>query len=123
MTVDAHTLLPERIQWRERRADGNVETAAVIDIREAGTVARDQAPEDAFLLALPRKTVVTQLAAPGRPVRLVGTRRLILADARAFFPGALLWLCPVGAGYPPGAITLNCRFNARAWQCGCAFGR
>ena len=41
VTVDARTLLPERIEWRERRPGGRVQTAAVIDIRDAG-VARDQ---------------------------------------------------------------------------------
>lgn len=110
VTVDARTLLPERIEWRERRAGGRVQTAAVIDIREAGTVARDQVPQDAFLLALPARTVVTQLAAPGRPVRLLSTRRLTLAEARALFP-PLYWLGPHAEGHPLGAITLF-RYNA-----------
>ena len=92
----------------------------MIDIRDAGAVARDQAPEDAFLLTLPPKTVVTQLAAPGRPVRLLGTRRLTLAGARALSP-ALYWLGPRAGGHPLGAITLY-RYNA-GWRCGCATAR
>jgi hypothetical protein len=110
VTVDARTLLPERIEWRERRPGGRVQTAAVIDIRDAGAVARDQVPQDAFLLALPAKTAVTQLAAPGRPVRLLGTRRLTLSEARVLSP-PLDWLGPRAAGHPLGAITLF-RYNA-----------
>jgi hypothetical protein len=110
VTVDARTLLPERIEWRERRQGGHVQTAAVIDIRDAGAVAREQAPDGAFLLTLPPKTVVTQLAAPGRPVRLLGTRRLTLSEARALSP-PLYWLGPRAAGHPLGAITLY-RYNA-----------
>jgi hypothetical protein len=110
VTVDARTLLPERIEWRERRPGGRVQTAAVIDIREVGAVARDQAPDDAFLLTLPPGTAVTQLAAPGRPVRLLGTRRLTLADAHVLSP-PLYWLGPRAAGRPLGAITLY-RYNA-----------
>jgi hypothetical protein len=110
VTVDARTLLPERIKWRERRPGGHVRTAAVIDVREVGAVARGQEPEDAFLLTLPPRTVVTQLAAPGRPVRLLGTLRLTLAEARALSP-RLDWLGPRAAGHPLGAITLY-RYNA-----------
>jgi hypothetical protein len=108
--VDARTLLPERIEWRERRPGGRVQTAAVIAIRDAGVVARDQTAEYAFLLTLPPKTVVTQLAAPGRPVRLLGTRRLTLAGARALSP-ALYWLGLRAGGHRLGAITLY-RYNA-----------
>jgi hypothetical protein len=110
VTVDARTLLPERIEWRERRPGGRTQTGAVIDIRDAGVVARDQTAEDAFLLTLPPKTVVTQLAAPGRPVRLLGTRRLTLREARAFTP-PLYWLGPHAGGHRLGAITLY-RYNA-----------
>ncbi|MEP6641536.1 MAG: hypothetical protein ABJB93_06465, partial [Gaiellales bacterium] len=110
VTVDARTLLPERIEWRERRPGDHLHTAAVIDIRDAGAVARDQVSPDEFLLTLPPKTVVTQLAAPGRPVRLLGTRRLRLSEARAFSP-PLYWLGPRAAGHPLGAITLY-RYNA-----------
>jgi hypothetical protein len=110
VTVDARTLLPERIEWRERAPGGRLETAAVIDIRDAGVVARDQTAEDAFLLTLPPRTVVTQLAAPGRPVRLLGTRRLTLAEARTLSP-PLYWLGPRAGGRPLGAITFY-RYNA-----------
>jgi hypothetical protein len=110
VTVDVRTLLPVRIEWRERAPGGGERTAAVIDIRDAGVVARAQAPEDAFLLTLPPRTVVTQLAAPGRPVRLLGTRRLTLPQARALSP-PLYWLGPLAAGHPLDAITLY-RYNA-----------
>jgi hypothetical protein len=110
VTVDAHTLLPERIQWREHRPGGRVETAAVVDIRDVGEVARDQAPQAAFALTLPRKTIVTQLAAPGRPVRLVGSRPLTLPQARALSP-PLYWLGPRAGSHPLGPITLY-RYNA-----------
>ena len=110
VTVDARTLLPERIEWRERRPGGHVRTAAVIGIRDVGADTRDQAPDDAFLLTLPPKTVVTQLAAPGRPVRLLGTSRLTLSETRALSP-PVYWLGPRAAGHPLGAITLY-RYNA-----------
>lgn len=110
VTVDARTLLPERIEWREQRPGGRSQTAVVIDIRDIGAVARDQAPLDAFMLTMPRRTRMTQLAAPGRPVRLVGTRRLTLREARAFTP-ALDWLGPRAGGHSLDAIRLF-RYNA-----------
>ena len=121
VTVDARTLLPERIEWRERRPGGRVQTAAVIDIRDVGAVARDQAPQDAFLLTLPRGRVVTQLAAPGRPVRLLGTRRLTLRRGAGALPAALL------ARPARRAATRSARSRSTAttpaWRCGCATAR
>jgi hypothetical protein len=110
VTLDARTLLPERIEWRVQRGSGPVRTAAVIDIRRVTVVARDLAPANAFVLPLAPGTAMTQLAAPGRPVRLVATRQLSLAEARALRPG-IDWLGPRFAGHRVGAITLY-RYNA-----------
>ncbi len=109
VTVDARTLLPERIEWRVRGPHGPARTAAVIDIEHVAAVARDLAPQDAFTLPLAPGTTVTQLAAPGRPVRLVSTRRLTLAQARALRP-QIDWLGPRLRGRRLDAITLY-RYN------------
>ena len=52
VTVDARTLLPERIVWQ---ASGG-RTIAAIDIRSVTVLRRDLAPSDAFSLALPPRT-------------------------------------------------------------------
>ncbi|HEX5251420.1 MAG TPA: hypothetical protein VFW14_17290 [Gaiellales bacterium] len=105
VTVDAHTLLPERIEWRVRRPGGRPHAAAVIDITKALVTPRELAPQDAFGVVLPPGTAVTELRAPGRPLRLTGTRRLTLAQARAVRP-AVDWLGPRFAGHRLGAIEL-----------------
>ena len=105
VTVDAHTLLPERIEWRVRRPGGRPRAAAVIDIRKALVTPRELAPQDAFGVVLPPGTAVTELQSPGRPVRLTGVRRLTLAQARALRP-AVDWLGPRFAGHRLGAIEL-----------------
>lgn len=110
VTVDARTLLPERIAWRVREPSGPERTAAVIDIANVTVVARDMAPDTAFTLPLAPGTTVTQLAAPGRPVRLIATRPLTLAEARALRP-RIDWLGPRFAGHAPDAITLF-RYNS-----------
>jgi hypothetical protein len=110
VTVDARTLLPERIEWREQPVGGPARTAAVIDILHVRVVARGLEPGDAFTLALPPGTAITQLAAAGRPVRLLETRPLTRAEARAFRP-RLDWLGPRYSGLTLDAITLY-RYNA-----------
>jgi len=105
VTVDARTLLPERIVWRVRRPGGRSQAAAAIDIRDVRVTPRGLAPHDAFALALPRGTAVTELQARGRPLRLGGARRLTLAQARALRP-AIDWLGPRFAGHRLGAIEL-----------------
>jgi hypothetical protein len=105
VTVDAHTLLPERIEWRVRRPGERPRAAAVIDIQKALVTPRELAPQDAFGVVLPPGTAVTELQSQGRPVRLAGIRRLTLAQARALRP-ALDWLGPRFAGHRLGAIEL-----------------
>src|SRR5207248_246092 len=78
VTVDAHTLLPERIEWRVRRPGGRAYAAAVIDVTKAVVTPRRLAPQNAFGVVLPPGTAVTELAAQGRPLRLTGRRRLSL---------------------------------------------
>ena len=101
VTVDARSLLPERIEWRLRGTDGRARTVAVIDVEHVTAVPRDFAPQDAFTLPLAPGTAVTQLAAPGRPVRLVSTRTLNLAQARALRP-RIDWLGPRFRGHRLG---------------------
>ncbi len=105
VTVDARTLLPERIEWRVRRPGGHAQTAAMIDIREARVTPRELAPQAAFGLTLPPGTAVTELQASGRPLHLTGVRRLTVAQARAVRP-AVDWLGPRFAGHRLGAIEL-----------------
>src|SRR5207247_216205 len=89
--IDAASYRPLRIEWRERAPGGQERTAAVISIREATAVAADSIDPTVLDLELPAGTRVTQLAAPGTAVRLLGTRRLTLAQARALRPVAW-WL-------------------------------
>jgi hypothetical protein len=105
VTVDARTLLPERIEWRVRRPGGRPQAAAVIDIREVRVTARALAPQGAFSVILPPGTAVTELQARGRPVRLSGVRRLTVARARALRP-AIDWLGPSFGGHRLDAIEL-----------------
>jgi hypothetical protein len=56
-------------------------------------------------LALPRGTRITQLAAPGVPVRLLSSRPISLAAARALTPRPW-WLGRSYRGNPIGSITL-----------------
>jgi hypothetical protein len=105
VTVEAHSLLPERIEWRVRRPGRRPQAAAVIDITKAVVTPRELAPRDAFGVILPPGTAVTELQAQGRPLRLTGTRRLTLAQARALRP-AVDWLGPRFAGHRVGAIEL-----------------
>jgi hypothetical protein len=110
VTVDARSLLPKRIEWRVHGPRSRARTVAVIDVEHVAAVPRDFAPQDAFALPLAPGTAVTQLAAPGRPVRLVSTRPLTVAQARALRP-RIDWLGPRFRAHRLGAITLY-RYNA-----------
>jgi hypothetical protein len=105
VTVDARTLLPRRIEWRVRRPGGRPRIEAIIDIREVRVTPRDEVPDDAFAIAMPPHTAITELQAKGRPVRLTGVRRLTLARARALRP-AIEWLGPRFGGHRLEAIEL-----------------
>ncbi len=100
VTLDARTLLPERIVWQA----GGRRTIAAIDIRSVMVLRRDLAPSDAFSLALPPRTAITQLAASGQPVRLLATSRISIARARSLRP-APDWLGPHDGRFPLGPIT------------------
>jgi hypothetical protein len=103
VTLDARTLLPERIEWR---AGGPVtRTIAVIDVSAVTVLGRDLAPADAFTLALPHGTKITEVAASGQPVRLVSAARVSVARARALMPG-LLWLGRTDRRFPLRSVTL-----------------
>ncbi len=104
VTVDARTLLPERIVWRSTGASGGARTIAVIDV-SVTVMGRDLAPLDAFILPLPPGTATRQLAPSGRPVRLVSVSRITLARARAMRPG-LLWLGARDGRLPLASIAL-----------------
>jgi hypothetical protein len=110
VTIDARTLLPERIAWRATGASGQTRTMAVITVGAVTVLGRDLAPSDAFTLPLPRGTAVTQLAPSGRPVRLVSVSRITVAQARAVRP-TLLWLGRRDRRFPLTAIT-RYRYNA-----------
>jgi len=105
VTVDAGTLLPERIEWRVRRPGGRPQAEAFVNIREARVTPRELVPQDAFTVDLPPRTVVTELEAKGRPVRLRGVRRLTLAQARSLRP-AIDWLGPRFGGHRLGPLEL-----------------
>ena len=105
VTVDARTLLPERIEWRVRRRGRRPQAAAVIDITKALVTPRELAPQDAFGVVLPPGTAVTELRATGRPVAISGVRRLTLSQALGVRP-AIDWLGPVFAHHRLGAIEL-----------------
>jgi hypothetical protein len=105
VTVDARTLLPERIEWRVRGPGGRSRIESVIEVREVRVTPRADVPDDAFAIALPPHTAITELGGRGRPVRLLGIRRIGLARARALRP-ALEWLGPRFGGHRLGAIEL-----------------
>jgi hypothetical protein len=105
VTVDARTLLPERIEWRVRRPGGRPRIESVIDIREVRVTPRTEVPEGTFTIALPPHTRIAELQGRGRTVRLLGVRRIDLARARALRP-AIEWLGRRFEGHRLGAIEL-----------------
>jgi hypothetical protein len=85
-TIDAKTYLPRRIEWREVAAGGHAHTFAEIVIRDVTRQQVDTVAPGLLDLELPAGTKTTQLAPPGIPVRLIGRKRLTLAEARALEP-------------------------------------
>ncbi|HYX83655.1 MAG TPA: hypothetical protein VE777_01675 [Gaiellales bacterium] len=91
VSIDAETYLPVRIAWREQVPGGRSRIAAEIDVRQITVLRPEDVSPDTFGLEIPPGTHITQLAASGAPVRLVGARRITLSDARALHPSPL-WL-------------------------------
>jgi hypothetical protein len=85
-TIDAATYLPLRIEWRELGPGGGTRTFAVIAIRDVTIENADALSPGVLDLELPSGTLVTQLAAPGVPVRRIGAQQLTLAQAGALEP-------------------------------------
>ena len=104
-TLDAKTLLPVRIAWRELRLGAPAHTFAVIAVREITREDAAQVSPGLLDLELPPGTRITQVTAPGVPVRLLSSRRLTLAQARALEPTPW-WLGPDYRGHPLTRIVL-----------------
>jgi hypothetical protein len=104
-TIDATTLLPVRIAWRELRLGGSAQTFAVIVVREITRQDASQISPGLLDLELPPGTTISQLAAPGTPVRLISSRSLSLAQARALAPRPW-WLGRTYRGHPLTRIEL-----------------
>ena len=104
-TIDAGTLLPVRIAWRELRLGAPAHTFAVIDVRQIAREDAAQVSPGLLDLELPPGTRISQLAAPGVPVRLLSARPISLAHARTLTPPPW-WLGPAYRGDPIGSITL-----------------
>ena len=85
-TIDAATYLPRRIEWRQVLAGGRERTFAEIVVRDIARADVSTEPPSVLDLELPPGTAITQVAAPGVPVRRLGERRLTVAEARALDP-------------------------------------
>ena len=85
-TIDAATYLPRRIEWRQVLAGGRERTFAEIVVRDIARANVSTEPPSVFDLQLPPETAVTQVTAPGVPVRRLAERRLTVAEARALDP-------------------------------------
>jgi hypothetical protein len=85
-TLDAATFLPLRIEWRQLGANGRARTFATIAVRSVLPIDAGDLSPGTLDLELPPGTATTQLVAPGQPVRLLGVRRVTLAEARALEP-------------------------------------
>ena len=85
VTIDAKTFLPKLIEWRE-----NDRPVSRITIESIERFPRSQAYE-LLDLRTPAGTHVEQRTASGKPLRLLGTERLTLAQARSL-DRPLLWL-------------------------------
>jgi len=92
VTVDASTFLPRRIIWREHRANGAVDTAAVIDVVSISDVAQTD-EVGAFALGIPAGVRLVQLDASGETLGAPTATRITLPQARQRFPHAY-WLGP-----------------------------
>ncbi len=104
-TIDAKTLLPVRIAWRELRLGAPAHTFAVIVVREITREDAAQVSPGLLDLELPPGTRITQVTAPGVPVRLLSHRRLTLPQARALEPTPW-WLGRAYRGHPLTGIVL-----------------
>lgn len=104
-TLDAATYLPRRIEWREIAADGHEHTFARIQISTVAPTSVDALSPGVLDLVLPPGTAVTELAAPGVPVRRLGEQRLTPAQARALTKPPW-WLGPTYAGHRLDEIAL-----------------
>ena len=81
-TIDAATYLPRRIEWRQVLAGGRERTFAEIVVRDIARADVNTEAPSVLDLQLPPGTAITQVAAPGVPVRRLGERRLTVAEAR-----------------------------------------
>ena len=112
-TIDARTYLPREIDWLEQRPGGVRHPVSKILITKIERVPAAEAGEN-FVLPLPVGVRVIQRTAPKTPLRLLGQRRLSLAEARAVTP-KLLWL---GEFYKGRALLEIDRVH---WSAGVAF--
>jgi hypothetical protein len=104
-TVDARTYLPVRIAWREIGPGGRASTFAVIAVKSVTVEDAAQLGPGVLDLEFPPGTAITQLAAPGVPVRLISARRVTPAEARALVPKPW-WLGRTYGGHPVTRIEL-----------------
>ena len=108
VTIDRRTYLPRRIEWVNLRNGRAERPFAVIVVRKVKHVPR-AAAESQFQLPAPPNVRVVQRVAPGRGLRKLGERRLLLPEARTVQP-RLRWLGPAYVGLP---ATLDAvRWNA-----------
>ena len=104
-TLDAATFRPLRIEWRQLGADGRARTFATIAVRSVLPIDAADLSPGTLDLELPPGTPITQLTAPGQPVRLLGVRTVTLAEARALEPRPW-WLGPRFRGSRANDIAL-----------------
>lgn len=113
--VDAQTLLPRSIRWRERQPDGDVSVAATIDLTDAQLVDRDDAKR---ALELPPGGRVVRVEPAGAKR---GERPLTREQARARAP---YWLGPSGLSgfrelrYARGDVTVARYGPTEVWTFG-----
>jgi hypothetical protein len=104
-TIDAATYLPRRIEWRQVLAGGRERTFAEIIVRDVARANVSTESPGVFDLELPPGTAITQVAAPGVPVRRLDERRLTVAEARALHPTPW-WFGPSFRGHRLSEIAL-----------------
>jgi hypothetical protein len=103
-TIDAATYLPRRIEWRQVLA-GHERTFAEIVVRDIARADVSTEPPSVFDLQLPPGTAISQVAAPGVPVRRLSERRLTVAEARTLEP-APWWFGRAYGGHRLSEIAL-----------------
>ena len=89
-TIDAKTYLPVEIDWLEQRPGEGLRVVTRILVTRVERLSEEAAAE-AFILPLSAGARIIQRAAPKAKLRLLGQRRLSLAEARGVVP-KLLWL-------------------------------